>query len=93
MARRRVRLKSGGVEELLKSAGVRDELTRHAEQVAVAARASAPVDTGAYRDSIRVEQATTDRAVVRVVAGVSYAMAIEAGTGNMARAADAAGGT
>lgn len=87
----RVRLYHDGMEELLKSAGVRADLTGRAERVASAARASAPVESGAYRDSIHVEADTTDRAAARVVAGVSYAMVVEANTGNLARALDAAG--
>jgi hypothetical protein len=68
-----VRLNGAGVRELLHSEGVRRMLRARAERAAAAARASAPVASGAYRDSIRVEDATTDRAVGRVVADVPYA--------------------
>lgn len=44
-----------------------------AEEIAKAARAVAPVDTGAYRDSIHVEDGA-------VVADVAHAAAVEAGT-------------
>lgn len=80
-------------EEILNSGGVRDLVTERAERALSAARASAPVASGAYRESLRVEQATTDRAVARVVADVDYAMVVEAKTGNLARALDAAGGS
>lgn len=88
-----VRLNRRGMAELLKSAGVKDELHRRAERAAAAARASAPVGTGAYRDSITVEDRVhPSRAVSRVVADVPYALAVEAKTGNLARSLDAAGG-
>ena len=92
MARVRVRLNSPGVRQLLRDDGVREFLRAQARKVAAAARESAPVDTGAYRDSIHVEDATTDRAVARVVADDWKAMLIESRTGNLARAVDAAGG-
>lgn len=93
MPRAKVRLNSPGVEDLLTAAGVRADLTRRMERVAEHAQSTAPVgETGNYRDSIRVEQDTTDRAVVRVRAAVPYALAVEAHTGNLARALAAAGG-
>ena len=73
-------------------AGVRTELTRRMGPVLAAARASAPVDTGAYKASIDLVQATTDRAVVRVVATDWKAALVESRTGNLARSLDAAGG-
>jgi hypothetical protein len=87
-----VRLNGAGVRELLHSEGVRRMLRARAERAAAAARASAPVASGAYRDSIRVEDATTDRAVGRVVADVPYALVVESKTGNLARSLDAARG-
>lgn len=85
------RRNSRGYEEILKGAVVRAGLTRRAECVADAARASAPVESGGYRDSIRLQQDTTDRAVVRVVADISHGAAVESRTGNLSRALDAAG--
>ena len=93
MALRNVRLNSPGMRDLLSSPGVRADLRRRAAAVEAAAKASAPVDTGAYRASIHVEDATTDRAVVRVVSGDAKAFVIESRTGNLARALDAAGGS
>lgn len=87
----KVKLNSGGMAALLKSDEVRQALTPVADRVADAARAGAPVRTGAYRDSIHVESDTTDRAVERVVADVSYARDVEARTGNLARALSTAG--
>lgn len=79
------KLDYAGVGELLKSAAVRAAVTSKADGIASAARSSAPVDSGTYRDSITVEQDTTDRAVARVVANAPYSMIIESKTGNLAR--------
>lgn len=81
----RVDLKSGGFEELLNSSEVRALVTDHAEDALGSAKASAPVDSGDYRDSLHIEQATTDRAVARVVADVPYALQVEAKHGTLAR--------
>lgn len=88
----RVTLNHAGMRALLHSAGVRADLHARAERVAAAARGVAPVDTGAYRDSIHVTNDTTDRAVARVNASVDYALAVEADTRTLGRALDAAGG-
>ena len=61
-----------------------------AEQVAAKARASAPVDSGAYRDSIHVvsdgRTGTKDWAHTYVVATDKKAGIIESRTGNLAKA-------
>lgn len=93
MASRNVRLNSAGVRELLRSAGVRAELARRMDKVQAAAIQSAPVDTGAYRDSIRRVSVTTDRAVERVSSSAPHAALVESRTGNLARALNAAGGS
>lgn len=90
--RAKVKLRSAGMRALLNDPGVRDELRRRAERVADAARSSAPVESGEYRDSITVWDATTDRAVVRVGTTADHGLVVEAKTGNLARALDAAGG-
>ena len=79
-------LNHGEMAKLLKSDQVRPPLQEIAERVASRARSSAPVATGAYRDSIDVESDTTDRAVERVVAHAPHAMAVESRTGNLKRA-------
>ena len=91
MARTRVKMNSAGVREILNSSEVRAELRRLAGPVADRARSDAPRDTGEYADSIKVEDATTDRAVVRVVARAPHARLVEARTGNLARALGAEG--
>lgn len=86
-----IKLKSRGMKELLSSRAVERQLTELAEKVKARGKATAPVRTGAYRDSIHVESVQhPSRVVVRVKAGVSYGWAVEAMTGNLARALDAA---
>lgn len=92
MAHAKVTLNHAGVRALLNDEGVRTELTRRAERVLAAAKASAPVESGEYRDNLHIEQATTDRAVTRVVGDTRHSLVVEAHTGNLARALDAAGG-
>lgn len=86
----RVTLNHGGMGALLKSSGVRAELTRRMGGALSAAKASAPVATGAYRDGLHIEQATTDRAVVRIVGSTDHDLVVEANTGNLARSLDSA---
>jgi len=81
-----------GMAELLASDGVRKHLHDLGERVAERARSTAPVVTGAYRDGITVTEGTTDRAVVRVGSTAPHASVVEARTGNLSRALDAAGG-
>ena len=92
MAGMKFRLNSGGMKALLNDSGVRADLTRRMGRVAEAARASAPVDSGEYRSRITVWQDTTDRAAVRCGSTAPHGAVVEAKTGNMARALDAAGG-
>jgi hypothetical protein len=91
MARTRVTLDSSGVLDALSSAAVRAQLESIAHRVEAAAIASAPVKTGNYKNSIHVEDDTTDRARVRVVASAPHAHLVEARTGNLARALGSAG--
>jgi hypothetical protein len=89
MARPKVVLISSGVEQLLKSPGVVADLERRGRAVAAVARATAPVASGDYAESIEVVVDETDRAAVRVAATVDYALVVESRTGNLARALDA----
>ena len=89
MASTRIKLNSAGIAALLKSSDVRADLTARGERVLSSAQSSAPVASGAYRDSLRVVQDTTDRAVVRVAANVPHAYVVEANHGTLARALDA----
>lgn len=92
MPKAKVVLNRAGMRALLLDDEVRAELRRRAERVAAQARSTAPVETGAYRDGITVFDVTTDRAVVRVGSTARHAPLVEAKTGNLARALDAAGG-
>lgn len=85
------RLNSAGIREMLKEPAMQAEMHRRAENVAAAARSSAPVESGAYRDSIVVtdEQQPT-RAVSHVGATVDYAPILEARLGVLGRSLDAA---
>lgn len=88
----RTKLISAGIDALLNSADVRASLTARAERVLAAAQASAPVVTGGYRDGLEIVQDSTDRVAVRVVGTTPHSHLVEADTGNLARALDAAGG-
>lgn len=70
--------------------GVKAVTREAAEAVAERARSTAPVDSGGYRDSIGVEESPRDgRVTYRVIADVEHGLAVEARTGNLARAAKA----
>ena len=86
MASVKVKLKSSGMKELLNSSGAMSACRSEAQPMLAAAQSGAPVATGAYRASLHLEEDHTDRARVRVVADVPYAMAVEADAGNLARA-------
>lgn len=87
-----IKINKRGAAELLKSPEVRALLRERADRVAARARASAPVDTGDYRNSVKVESDTTDRAVERVISRVPHALIVESKTGNLARALSSEGG-
>jgi hypothetical protein len=82
-----------GVGEVLRSEKTRHECTRRAEPVLSTAKSGAPVDTGAYRDGLHIEQLTTDRAVTRVSGSTDHDFIVEANTGNLARSLDQARGS
>ena len=84
MASTRVKLNHAGMAALLKSAGVRAACAPFAERVLAAAKASAPVDSGEYRDGLHIEHDTTDRAVERVVGGSDHDLIVEANHGTLA---------
>lgn len=86
MSKTRVEFHAGNLGEALNSPELAAFLKSKAEVVATSARASAPVDTGEYRDSITVEVAHTDRVVGRVHAKAPHSWVVEANTGNLQRA-------
>lgn len=74
-------------DNLLKSPEVAALTKRAAEQAAIAARATAPYDTGALQGSIHVEEhETAYRKIYRVRADDEKAMLIESKTGNLRKA-------
>ena len=65
--------------------GVEAVLDSEATAALSRAEANAPVVSGAYRASLHVETARTDRMVKRVVADVPYALRVEADHGTLSR--------
>jgi hypothetical protein len=90
MARSKVTLNHVGMGQLLRSDSVRGLLTSKAQRVLSAAKADPHDDTGAYENGLHIEQATTDRAVVRVVSGDYKGHILEARYGILSRALDQA---
>ncbi len=72
-------------DDLARSPGVEELCVEAAEKVAAKARASAPIDSGEYRDSISVSVKYQKRVVALVTAEDDKAMIIESKTGNLAR--------
>lgn len=73
-------------EELGRSAGVTNLVRAKAEEVAAIARATAPVESGDYRDGIQVRVKQQKRSVALVVGTDPKTLLVEAKTGNLARA-------
>jgi hypothetical protein len=73
------------MQELLNSDVARAALQGPAQTVLAHAKATAPVDSGAYRDSLRIVEDHTDRIVLRVGSSLDYANVIQANTGHLAR--------
>lgn len=87
----KVKLNHPGMAALLKSGEVRAMLGEKMRPVLAAAQADPHDDTGAYEASLQIQQHTTDRAVVRVIATDRKSHILEAKYGILARALDAAG--
>ena len=87
----RFKLNHGGIQSYLDGGGgVSALLHGKAEAVLSAAQGDPHDDSGAYESSLHIEEAHTDRLVVRVVADVPYAHVVEANFGVLGRALDAA---
>lgn len=92
MARAYVTFNDSYFDEVLNSAGVQRLCRSKAEQALAIARASAPVDTGAYRAGLAVEaKRPAHRTVYRVVGHDRKTLLVEAKTGNLVRALKAVG--
>jgi hypothetical protein len=81
-----VKFNNAFFEDLSRSAGVVNLVTAAAEEVAATARSTAPVDSGDYRDGIKVVLKYQRRAVALVVGTDAKTMLVESKTGNLARA-------
>lgn len=78
-------------ESILRSSGVKSLCSQKAEKVLQAAKASAPVDSGAYRDGLQLRTVSrAHRDTIMVVGTDAKTMLIESKTGNLARALKAA---
>ncbi|KQP83745.1 hypothetical protein [Aeromicrobium sp. Leaf291] len=86
----RVKLNSAGMAALLKSDEVRALLQGPAANILAAAKADTHDDTYAYEAGLHIEQATTDRAVTRIVSGDYKGHILEARYGILSRALDSA---
>lgn len=74
-------------DEILNSAGVKSLTTLAANRALAYARASAPVDTGAYRDGLQIEEVKhAHRTTCMVVGTDPKTLLVEAKTGNLAKA-------
>jgi len=82
----RIELDPKGMEQMLKSDGVLEALLNEAEPILAEAQRYAPVETGAYKNSLDIVADETDRAVARVVARDRKAILIESRLGVLARA-------
>lgn len=73
--------------EILTSQGVSELCENAADAVHEVAYSTAPVDTGAYRDGLKVERSRKgDRVTALVVGTDSKTLLVESQTGNLARA-------
>lgn len=90
MARARVKLVSRGMRSLLNSGDVGDMLEKRMAKSLNAAKADAPVASGAYRDGLHLERVHTDRVVIRLVGDTDHDLIVEANTGNLSRSLDQA---
>ena len=78
-------------ETVLRQPGVERLTDEAADRALAKAKADAPVDTGAYRDGLRIEHRESRyRRVTRVVGSDPKTLLIESQTGNLARSVKAA---
>ncbi|WP_137843858.1 HK97 gp10 family phage protein [Microbacterium sp. 2FI] len=81
-----VKFNNAYFEQLSRSPGVVRITVEAAQRIAATARATAPSDTQAYRNGIRVRVKYQRRAVALVEGRDKKTMLIESKTGNLARA-------
>lgn len=74
-------------DELMNSAGVNAMTSRAAEKTLAYAQSHAPVDTGAYRDGLRIEEVKhAHRTTCMVVGTDPKTLLVESKTGNLRKA-------
>lgn len=74
-------------DELLNSVGVKAMTRRAAEKTLAYAKAHAPVDTGAYRDGLQIEEVKhAHRTTCMVVGHDPKTLLVESQTGNLRKA-------
>jgi len=93
-----IQVDEAALSALLTTPEVRDDMRARGRRVVQAAKDTAPVDTGEYRDSIHLEDGPGDGEVL-IVASADHSIYVEHGTGvpghpahhTLATALDAAG--
>lgn len=95
MASVRVVLNLAGIRELKRSPGVTSLIESKGRAVLEAARAGAPVVSGEYQQSLKLVMDThpISGSVAHVITTSDHGFIVEANTGNLSRALDAAGGS
>lgn len=87
----RINFNDSFFDQIMNSAGVRAMTRGAAERALNAAKASAPVDTGAYRDGLAVKAVQHEHRTTYMVVGTdAKTMLVESRTGNLRRALKAA---
>ncbi|WRS30600.1 hypothetical protein U6G28_02620 [Actinomycetaceae bacterium MB13-C1-2] len=82
----------GYFDSIMRSAGVQSLERDAAERVLAAAKAAAPVKTGAYKAGLRIEKAEAKYRTVYLVVGTDWkTMLVESRSGVLARALKSAG--
>lgn len=74
-----IEVDEAALAELLTTPGVKRDMRARGRRVVQAAQATAPVDTGEYRDSIHLEDGNGDGEVL-VVASAGHSIYVEHGT-------------
>lgn len=82
--RSRVQLDHKNIGRVLTSDRMYAGLEKVAAAILAEVKDAAPVDTGAYKESLHLARDLTDRAVVRVVSDSPYGLAVEARDAPMA---------
>ena len=88
----RVVIHDAAIAGLVGEPGVKADNYQRAERVLEQARSTAPVASGEYRAKLHIEKAAgaNGAEVLRITAGTDHDIYVEADTGNLTRALDAA---